>query len=549
MNAATSIPLEHSEEGRAFLQHRVGRFGLYASCLGWFFLVFRSVGSLLVGAYRDFVDPSFLLHALAALSLTAIWGACRGKARTVPFLRTVETVGLLLACGFYTGMGMYLPVSVMPHYIVILALGLGLIARAIYVPSSGGRTLLITSLAGIPLLVSTYVMYARMDVEPWREVIPGGQELTADYIAGTTTGFSAAWWLCIVLLCFGASRVIYGLRREVRAVKKLGQYSLVEKLGEGGMGVVYRASHAMLRRPTAIKLLPAAKAGEEYLRRFEKEVQLTAQLTHPNTVTIFDYGRTPEGVFYYAMEFLDGATLADVVAMDGPQSPARVVHILRQAAGALAEAHAVRLIHRDIKPANIMLVSQGGSPDVVKMLDFGLVKDLDAADDAVQTLEGAITGTPQYMPPEAIRAPDRVDARGDLYALGAVGYFLLTGAHVFDAETVVEVCTMHLHDEPVPPAVRLGSPVPPDLEAILLDCLAKDPADRPLSARSLRERLDACAEVGAWSEEEARAWWSRYDPVLATRRRAEPVTGQDVTLAIAMEDRGDEPSSAPRGPL
>ncbi len=234
------------------------------------------------------------------------------------------------------------------------------------------------------------------------------------------------------------------------------------------MGIVYRASHAMLRRPTAIKLLPADRAGNETLARFEKEVQLTASLTHPNTVTIFDYGRTPDGIFYYAMELLDGATLADVVEVDGPQPAARVAQILGQAAGALAEAHAVKLIHRDVKPANIMLVEQGGKPDVAKVLDFGLVKELDATASPELTQIDAVTGTPQYMAPESIRAPDEVDARSDIYALGAVGYFLLTGEHVFTADTVVEVCAKHLNDEPVAPSERLGAAVPADLETLIL---------------------------------------------------------------------------------
>ncbi len=187
---------------------------------------------------------------------------------------------------------------------------------------------------------------------------------------------TALWWVGTIIMTTGASRVIYNLREEMRDVKKLGQYQLEEKLGEGGMGIVHRASHAMLQRPTAVKLLPAERVGEHSLARFEREVRQTARLTHANTVTIFDYGRTPDGVFYYAMKLLDGATLAQVVERGGPLEPSRVVHILRQVCGSLTEAHNIDLIHRDIKPANIMLCERGGVPDTVKVLDFGLVKKM-----------------------------------------------------------------------------------------------------------------------------------------------------------------------------
>ena len=187
------------------------------------------------------------------------------------------------------------------------------------------------------------------------------------------------WWLLYVVLATAATAVIYGLQCQIKDITELGQYTLEEKLGEGGMGIVYRASHAMLRRPTAIKLLSPEKTGDESLKRFEREVQQTAKLTHPNTITVYDYGRTPDGVFYYAMEYLDGATLAEIVSAVGPQGPARTLHLVEQAAGALHEAHSAGLIHRDIKPGNIMACTRGGILDVAKVLDFGLVRELEAA--------------------------------------------------------------------------------------------------------------------------------------------------------------------------
>ena len=285
---------------------------------------------------------------------------------------------------------------------------------------------------------------------------------------------------------------------------RLGQYTLVEKLGEGGMGAVYLARHAMLRRPTAIKLLPPDRLGAESAARFEREVQLTARLTHPNTVRVFDYGRTDE-ILYYAMEYLDGASLAEVVAASGPMPAARVVHILEQVAGALAEAHGIGLVHRDIKPANIVLAEQGGVADVPKLLDFGLVKQV--GDDGIAphlTQESSSPGTPLYMAPEAIQRPEQLDARADLYALGAVGYFLLTGQHVFVGRNALELCGHHVHSAPIAPSARLGRPVAADLEALLLACLEKDPARRPASARALQAALRACRDAHRWTDEDAR---------------------------------------------
>jgi serine/threonine protein kinase len=263
------------------------------------------------------------------------------------------------------------------------------------------------------------------------------------------------------------------------------------------MGVVYKGRHAMLRRPTAIKLLDADKVTDQSIGRFEREVQITSQLTHPNTVAIFDFGRTPEGVFYYAMEYLEGIDLQALVDQYGPQPAGRVIHILRQVCGSLYEAHSTGLVHRDIKPANLMLTRRGGEADVVKVLDFGLVK---AREDDPQGGEAqGLAGTPLYMSPEAIQLPNSVDGCSDIYAVGAVGYFLLTGRPVFEAASIMELCNKHVSETPVPPSQRLGKPVPEDLENAILACLEKTRAKRPQTARDLaaasllprRDRMDA----------------------------------------------------------
>jgi serine/threonine-protein kinase len=318
------------------------------------------------------------------------------------------------------------------------------------------------------------------------------------------------WCLALVAGTALVSREIYGLRTAVVKAKQLGQYTIERLVGEGGMGAVYVARHARLRRPTALKLLLPDRTGPDSIARFEREVQLTSQLTHPNTVAVYDYGRTPDGIFYYAMEYIDGLSLAELVDTHGPQPPGRVIHILIQAADALIEAHALGLVHRDVKPANILLCERAGSSDVVKLLYFGLVKDIRPNADPSLTQADAITGTPLYLAPETIADPAMVDHRVDLYALGAVGYCLVTGAPPFQGRSTVEVCGHHLHSLPVAPSERLGSPLPGDLDAVLLACLAKRREDRPASARELQARLRECARHAPWSSDDARPFWERW---------------------------------------
>lgn len=332
-----------------------------------------------------------------------------------------------------------------------------------------------------------------------------------------------AFWSLMALLALCAIGIFLGMlyiSRQQRLLQKatltamqLGQYALGEKLGSGGMGTVYRARHSMLRRPTAIKLLNLEKISDATIARFEREVQLTSSLNHPNTVAVFDYGRTPDGIFYYAMEYLDGFNLDDLVKKHGPLSEARMVFILKQVCGALAEAHSLGIVHRDIKPANIFLTCRGGLHDFVKVLDFGLVKTLTGGDQAALTNPNAVTGTPYYMSPEAVNQPDQVDTRADVYALAAVGYYLLTGTPVFDGTTVMEICLKHVRETPAPPSSRLGRTVSSDLESLLLRCLLKSPADRPRDAAELLTLLESCTVAGTWAPSDAAAWWASHSHV------------------------------------
>jgi eukaryotic-like serine/threonine-protein kinase len=285
-----------------------------------------------------------------------------------------------------------------------------------------------------------------------------------------------------------------------RMPAQCGPYTLGEKIGQGGMGVVYKAQHARLKRPTAIKVLPAERAGGRALARFEREVQLTSLLRHPNTIAVFDFGRTEQGAYYYAMEYLEGLDLQALIEQNGPQPPARVAHLLAQVSGALVEAHRVGLLHRDIKPANVFLCEDGTSIDKVKLLDFGLIKEFGPRTiDRPQTEVDVIVGTPTYLSPEAMTAPETMDGRSDLYAVGALGYFLLTGVPPFSGRTVLDVCCQHLHSEPVAPSARVQTPIPAELESLILSCLAKSPAQRPADAETLRAALLPIA--AAWTEE------------------------------------------------
>ncbi len=526
----TATTAQQSRESLAFLQRRVALLGFAGASCGGFFLVFRTVMSMAAGEPMG-SKWDVLAHASGVLMSLLIWVLNRSGERSQRFIHIVEAVGLWCTGASYCVMGAFLPPMMSAEFTVMLALTFCFFLRAVFVPSSGWRTFILTFIMGVPLLVLVYAHAIR--VAPGSELMleelkRAYDKLTPDekrfFVVASMASISA-WWTVTVGTCTVASKVIYGLRREVRKARQLGQYTLEEKLGEGGMGSVYRASHAMLRRPTAVKLLHPDKTSEAELTRFEREVQLTAQLTHPNTVTVFDYGRTPDGVFYYAMELLDGASLAEVVELDGAQPAGRVVHIMWQVAGALTEAHCIGLIHRDIKPANIILTEQGGIADVAKVVDFGLVKQLGETDqDLALTAHNTVVGTPLYMSPEVIRDPDSIDGRTDLYALGAVGYFLLTGTDVFDAPNVIELCSHHLKTTPDPPSSRIGEKLPAALEQAIMSCLAKDPDDRPADAGELFETLEQLKASYSWSREDARSWWQEYRRELEAIR-SRPATG------------------------
>lgn len=308
------------------------------------------------------------------------------------------------------------------------------------------------------------------------------------------------------IVVYGAYR-IENLQEQAELGRQLGQYRLGRQLGAGGMGEVYLAEHMLLRRPCAIKLIRPERGGEpKHLLRFEREVRTTATLTHPNTVQVYDYGHASDGTFYYVMEFIPGLTLENIVKNHGPLPPGRTIHFLRQLCDALQEAHAIGLIHRDIKPGNVMACCRGGVPDVVKLLDFGLVLPVGGLDDGKLTQEGTLAGTPAYMSPEQAGGQENLDARTDIYSLGAVAYFLLTGQPPFGDRSVVKMLAAHIYETPGKPSERRPG-IGADLEHVVLRCLAKEPTSRFPSMEALKLALSECRGVTPWTTEEAVAWW------------------------------------------
>jgi eukaryotic-like serine/threonine-protein kinase len=315
--------------------------------------------------------------------------------------------------------------------------------------------------------------------------------------------------LVIAVLAAAASALsVVRLRRELGGGRKVGAYRLLERIGEGGMANVYLARHDLLKRPTAVKVLKLARTTDELVARFEREAQLASSLTHPNTVEIFDYGRARDGHFYYAMEYLDGLTVAQLVQRSGAIPVARTLHILRQVCAALTEAHGKGLVHRDIKPENIMVCRYAGVYDFVKILDFGLVKNVSQQHSRDLTRGLRILGTPLYMAPERLRNPADVDARADIYAVGALGFFMLAARGLFESSDDLQLTTKVLNEEPSPPSTLAPQPVPLELDLAIAACVEKKREDRPQRVADLVEAFDALAMEHPWTQREAELWWS-----------------------------------------
>jgi hypothetical protein len=402
---------------------------------------------------------------------------------------------------------------------VVLLTSVLVLTYGLYVPKSWQRaTLVVGPLALLPF-ATLLVLFLRH---------PEAMEWLGEGWKWSETARLALFSFDAMLLLIVAAGSAYGarkislLRRQVAEARQLGQYRLRRRLGSGGMGEVYLAEHELLKRPCALKLIrPGAGADSRALERFEREVQITATLSHPNTVEVFDYGRTEDGTYYYVMEYLPGLSLAELVERHGPLPPARAVYLLRQVCQALREAHAAGLIHRDIKPSNIFAARRGGMDDVAKLLDFGLVRPAAAARGSHLSEEGQILGTPLFMSPEQATGGRELDERSDIYSLGAVAYYVLTGRPPFDEGSGIGALIAHARDPVVPPSlVRSG--IPDDLERVVLRCLAKDPAERFPDAETLERALSECGCAGEWDLTEAARWWRGSGRSATTPARATP---------------------------
>ncbi|MBI5537021.1 MAG: serine/threonine protein kinase [Deltaproteobacteria bacterium] len=523
-----SVPADPGE-AQEFLQRRLAAVLGFAGTL--YALVWIANAAVNAAFYPDFAPGRVtslrsLVHGLSSLVMIAAWSLFRRQRHlslvTLLSADALSCVVVGLALGAVVALG---HTERRPEMVAFLVLTQFLVLRAAIVPSTARRSVALGVLASIPILAATWYLQS-LPQRPAYLPSPVGVLVTA------------MLWAVMTLATTGmVSFIIYGLHERVRAAMRLGQYSLEEKLGEGGMGVVYRARHALLRRPTAVKLLRSDNAGEAAITRFAREVQITARLSHPNIVSVYDFGRSTDGRFYYAMEYLDGIDLERVVRGDGPLHPGRVRMILTQAADALAEAHEAGLIHRDIKPANMILCERPRRTDTVKLVDFGLVKDTTTSSTALSDVF-SLKGTPYYLSPESITSPDDLDGGADLYALGAVGYFLLTGCVVFDGPSVVEVCAGHMYKTPEPPSERCEQPIPARLEAVILRCLAKKRSDRPASAAELLEALRGCDDTPVWTVDDSRRWWKERAPAVRTATSRAPDSSGEASRGLVI-DPGD----------
>jgi serine/threonine-protein kinase len=391
---------------------------------------------------------------------------------------------------------------------VVLLTAILILTYGLYVPKSWRRTALVVGpLALLPFATLTFLNEQYPDAMGW---------LWEGWLRSDTPRIRLFLFDAMILLMlavgstFGA-RTMSRLRRQVTEARQLGQYRLRRRLGAGGMGEVYLAEHQLLKRPCAVKLIQSGEATDSRSQeRFEREVRLTATLSHPNTVEIYDYGRAEDGTYYYVMEYLPGLSLGELVDRFGPLPPERAVYLLRQVCGALGEAHSAGLIHRDLKPSNIFAARRGGIDDVAKLLDFGLVRPVATPRAAHLSAEGQIVGTPLYMSPEQATGTRELDERSDIYSLGAVAFYVLTGRPPFEGQDGIAVLIAHARDPVIPPS-RIRPGIPTDVEQVVMRCLSKAAAERFADAEELERALAACACAGDWDQQRAARWWRDYN--------------------------------------
>jgi len=476
--------------------------------VAWVMLVGMGLGAAFDLAYAALVigevHPVWIVGSVVAVLLSAGFVLFARSERTshLNVLRAALAyeVVLCFALAVLTPWIMYVEVGEVPYVTWVTPL---IIFFPLIVPSPPRMTLVTAIAAAATRPLGLFVLAVSVDVE----------FSAATYVAST---FSPAF---AVLLAYAGSRVVHGMSVDLSEAQRMGSYELVSRLGTGGMGEVWRAKHQLLARPAAVKLIrpqTLAKGREEQrvtVARFEREAQATAQMCSPHTIQLYDFGITDSGTFYYVMELLNGLDLDALVSRFGPMPAARVIHLLLQVCDSLGEAHEHGLIHRDIKPANIYVCRHGRRVDHVKVLDFGLVKLRDADDetDSKLTADDRVSGTPAFIAPEQALG-EEVDARTDIYQLGCVAFWLLTGTYVFSAGSAMGTMMQHVQAVPDAPSSRTEQPIPGALDRLVLSCLEKDPARRPQTIDQLAEMLRACDVDETWTEDRARKWWEIHVP-------------------------------------
>ncbi|MCC6587671.1 MAG: protein kinase [Bryobacterales bacterium] len=484
---------------------------VYSGCFAVFYIAYQLVqGSPIIeGDTHFFVTLSAVLLGVGMYAISR-WSGL-GPCRVLP-LGLIFQVASSFLIAFEETWFPFTPQEVLRGH---SAVAIWIVYFALLVPVTWTQTILasVASAMTLPLALSINIMLEH------------------------TNSPTAAQWVMLnlapaVMVAATAplSRYIYTLGTQVTKAREAGTYEFIERIGQGGMGEIWRAKHRMLAREAAVKLIRPRAMGlhdtpviEAARRRFEREARATAALQSPHTVTLYDYGVTDEGALYYAMELVRGLDLEDLVRKHGAQPPERVVKILAQVCDSLAEAHAHGLTHRDVKPRNILIGRLGLEFDFVKVVDFGLVKALRASEQTQLTQDGTTTGTPGYMAPEVALGDNDVDHRADIYAVGCVGYWLLTGQHVFEGKTAMAVALEHIQSQPVPPSQRAELPVSPELDSVILECLAKKPVERPRTALDLKERLLRAVPGREWTPDEAEEWWDTHAPEVAAGSHARAV--------------------------
>jgi eukaryotic-like serine/threonine-protein kinase len=504
-----------TSNGLDFVRERLALVGKTLFLVSFSFYLFLLASMVLVGGapFAGVVtNPVAVGHLAASWTMALLWLLASRPKVSALSLGTLDALSIVVACGFLSLMIVNDEGQILQ---VLLALTVTVMLRAILVPSRPRRTLVLSALAFLPTVLVCVARHHPV------ALLPG---FTPEYQKQYMTLNTVLWSILGTTLATITSRVTYGLRRQVAEANELGQYVLEEKIGGGGMGEVWRARHRLLIRPAAIKLIRPQMSGDPQLllRRFEREARATAALKSPHTVQLYDFGATEDGRLYYVMELLDGLDLDTLIRQYGPQPAERVIHILRQVSASLQDAHGNGLVHRDIKPANVVVTRGGITFDFAKVLDFGLVK-LDSAsradDQALKlTNEGSVSGTPAFMAPEVVVGREDTDYRVDLYALGCVAYWMLTGKLIFPGKSAVEVMYHHAHTPAPRPSSKSELPIPALLDDLIMDCLEKDPARRPASAKAVNLGLAAIPLEPAWTLERAEHWWARHRPAPANAR-------------------------------